>query len=103
VTARETERWLELARDVGEKVAGAVRDVVPPEAQAHLLNAQRELLTALFLIYEHQAGGRRRQAAGEEGRPRRRVTRIDVDEPPRRRPRARGSAGSRGDPGDPAR
>lgn len=103
MTAREAERWLELARELGEKVAGAVRDVVPPEAQAHLLNAQRELLTALFLIYEHQAGGRRGQPPGEEARPRRRVTRIDVDEPPRRRPRARGSAGGRGEGAGPAR
>ena len=62
-------------------------DLVPPEAQRHLLNAQRELLTALILIYEHQAEARR---GGEEGAPRRpvrsrrekesaRLRRIDID------------------------
>jgi hypothetical protein len=28
--------------------------MVPPSAQVHLLNAQRELITALVLIYEHR-------------------------------------------------
>jgi len=31
-----------------------VSDMVPPSAQVHLLNAQRELITALMLIYEHR-------------------------------------------------
>jgi hypothetical protein len=59
-----------------------VRDVIPPDAQHHLLNAQRELLTALVLIYEHQAGTRRqatrrRSAARRTTRPR--VTRIKIE------------------------
>src|SRR5215469_15844842 len=55
----ETERLVEVATMIGQRLNSAVKDVVPPEAHAHLLNAQRELLTALFLIYEHQAGARR--------------------------------------------
>jgi hypothetical protein len=57
----ETERFVEVATMIGQRLNSAVKDVVPPEAHAHLLNAQRELLTALFLIYEHQAGARRRE------------------------------------------
>jgi hypothetical protein len=42
-------------------------DMVPPAAQVHLLNAQRELITALMLIYEHRVTttptGRTRRAA----------------------------------------
>jgi len=48
--------------------------MVPPRAQVHLLNAQRELITALMLIYEHRVtaapGGRTRstRAAGQGSR-----------------------------------
>lgn len=90
----ETERLAELLGEVGQKLGGALGEFVPPEAHRHLLNAQRELLTALFLIYEHQLGARRdsgSEGAAENGGPRpstrrrrssaptRRVTRIDVD------------------------
>ena len=71
----ETERIARLAHEFSSRLGGAVKDMIPPEAQHHLLNAQRELLTALFLIYEHQASGRH-------------------PEPPPRRPRTR-SASSR--------
>ncbi len=57
--SHETERLVEVATMIGQRLNSAVKDVVPPEAQTHLLNAQRELLTALFLIYEHQMGARR--------------------------------------------
>ncbi len=57
--SRETARLVEVAALIGQRLNSAVKDVVPPEAHQHLLNAQRELLTALFLIYEHQAGARR--------------------------------------------
>jgi hypothetical protein len=56
---RETERLAEVATLIGQRLNSAMKDVVPAEAQTHLLNAQRELLTALFLIYEHQVGARR--------------------------------------------
>jgi hypothetical protein len=76
------ERLVQLAHEMGERLGSVVRDVIPPDAQHHLLNAQRELLTALVLIYEHQAGSRRsttrrRSAARRPTRPR--VTRIKIE------------------------
>ena len=65
----ESERLLQFAREVTSRLGGAMQDMVPPEAQHHLLNAQRELLTALFLIYEHQASGRRTPEVGSRRRP----------------------------------
>lgn len=81
----ESERLIHFARELSSRLGGAVQDMVPPEAQHHLLNAQRELLTALFLIYEHQAGARRpapaptrrRRASTAEAKPR--VRKIDID------------------------
>ena len=81
--SRETERLIEVAALIGGRLNTAVKDVIPPEAQTHLLNAQRELLTAVFLIYEHQVGGRRSgpAAPARRGRASRkpRVQRIDVE------------------------
>lgn len=79
---RETERLVEVAAMLGRRLNTAVQDVVPPEAHAHLLNAQRELLTALFLIYEHQMGARRPEPpASRRGRSsrRQRVQRIEIE------------------------
>lgn len=86
----ESERLLHFAREVSGRLGGAMHDMVPPEAQLHLLNAQRELLTALFLIYEHQAGARRppepapRRRRGStrgagEATVRPRVSKIDIE------------------------
>ena len=81
--SRETERLVEVAGVLGHRINNALKEVIPPEAQVHLLNAQRELLTALFLIYEHQLGGRRpvsRAPARRRPAARRpRVTRIRVE------------------------
>jgi hypothetical protein len=81
--SRETERLVEVAALLGGRLNSAVKDVIPAEAQAHLLNAQRELLTAVFLIYEHQVGGRRPAPPGPRRRasaPRKpRVERIDIE------------------------
>jgi hypothetical protein len=85
--SRDTERMIEVATLIGQRLNSAVKDVVPPEAHEHLINAQRELLTALFLIYEHQAGARRREPEPAPSRrtraqraPRRpRVQRIEID------------------------
>jgi hypothetical protein len=80
---RETERLVEVAALIGGRLNSAVKDVIPPEAQTHLLNAQRELLTAVFLIYEHQVAGRRaappapRRRASAPRKPR--VQRIDIE------------------------
>ena len=76
--------WIEAAAEVGQRIGALLKDVVPPDAQHHLLNAQRELLTALLLIYEHQAGARRSQVRRRVRPPagtgrRRRLTRIDVE------------------------
>ena len=81
--SRESDRLVEVASLIGQRLNGVVKDVVPPEAHEHLLNAQRELLTALFLIYEHQVGARRpatpaprKRLHGSRGP---RVKRIEID------------------------
>lgn len=81
--SREADRLVEMAALIGQRLNSAVREVVPPEAHEHLLNAQRELLTALFLIYEHKVGARRhtppaprKQSPAARGP---RVKRIEID------------------------
>jgi len=82
----ESDRILHLAQDLTSRLGGAVKDMIPPEAQYHLMNAQREMLTALFLIYEHQAGGRRpsvqsprrRATTGRKSAARERLSKIDI-------------------------
>ncbi|HKF74889.1 MAG TPA: hypothetical protein VKF59_02000 [Candidatus Dormibacteraeota bacterium] len=81
----DTERIAELAALIGQRVGSALRDVIPAEAQAHLVNAQRELLTAAFLIYEHQAGARRPPPSRAPA----------ARAPARRRPSSGGAQGSR--------
>jgi len=65
--SRDGERLIELVNELGSRVSHALTDMVPPAAQVHLINAQRELITALMLIYEHRVtttpGGRGRRAA----------------------------------------
>lgn len=46
------------ARVIGDAtrlLAGGFGEIVPPEAQLHLINAQRELLLAVALIVEHNS------------------------------------------------
>jgi len=61
--SRDGERLIELVNELGSRVSHVLTDMVPPAAQVHLLNAQRELITAMMLIYEHRvttgAGPRR--------------------------------------------
>ncbi len=82
--SRDGERMIELVNELASRVSHLVSDMVPPAAQVHLLNAQRELITALMLIYEHRVtttpGGRTRRVAG--------TTRRAAQ-----RPRTRGRAG----------
>ncbi|TMB95345.1 MAG: hypothetical protein E6J40_12235 [Chloroflexi bacterium] len=64
--SRDGERLIELVNELGSRVSHALTDMVPPAAQVHLINAQRELITALMLIYEHRVTttpGRGRRAA----------------------------------------
>jgi hypothetical protein len=59
---------IELINELGSRVSHLLSDMVPPSAQVHLLNAQRELITALVLIYENRVtaapGVRGRGSAG---------------------------------------
>jgi hypothetical protein len=65
--SRDGERLIETVNELGTRIGHLLSDMVPPAAQVHLLNAQRELITALMLIYEHRVtsapGGRRRTSA----------------------------------------
>jgi hypothetical protein len=66
--SRDGERMIELVNELGSRVSHLLTDMVPPSAQVHLLNAQRELITALVLIYEHRVtaapGTRSRSTTG---------------------------------------
>ncbi len=78
--SRDGERLIELVNELGSRVSHLLSDMVPPAAQVHLLNAQRELITALMLIYEHRvtpppATRPRRGATSTAGHARRRTAR----------------------------
>jgi hypothetical protein len=88
--SRDGERLIETVNELGSRVGHLLSDMVPPAAQVHLLNAQRELITALMLIYEHRVtstpgGGRRRAAptgarrAPTQKRSSKRVGKIPID------------------------
>ncbi len=79
--SRDGERMIELINELGSRVSHLLSDMVPPSAQVHLLNAQRELITALVLIYENRvtsgpgaragAGPVRRRTAARRSTPKR--------------------------------
>lgn len=78
--SRDRERAIELISELGSRVGQVLGDMVPPSAQVHLLNAQRELITALVLIYEHRvtagaAGGARGRSSAKRAPARRSVRR----------------------------
>jgi hypothetical protein len=87
--SRDGERLIETINELGSRVSHLLSDMVPPAAQVHLMNAQRELITALMLIYEHRVtstpGGRRGAAtagarrAPARRRASRRVGKIPID------------------------
>ena len=88
--SRDGEHVIELINELGSRVGGLLSDMVPPAAQVHLLNAQRELITALMLIYEHRvtapggaarAPGARRAPAAARARRRapKRADKIPID------------------------
>ena len=70
--SRDGERLIELVNELGSRVGNVLSDMVPPSAQVHLMNAQRELITALVLIYEHRVttgGAPARRRAGPSRSP----------------------------------
>jgi len=88
--SRDGERAIELVNELANRMGNLLSDMVPPSAQVHLLNAQRELITALVLIYENRVttgtGSRSRRSGGSGGsgratprRPARRVRKIPID------------------------
>lgn len=50
---------VDFALEMGKRLSHVLSDGLPDEARHHLLNAQRELITALVIMYEHQSGARR--------------------------------------------
>lgn len=68
--------------DAARLLASSLGEFVPPEAQLHLLNAQRELLLAIEVIIEHNSGRtprrpRARKAASKPAS--RRPKRVELD------------------------
>ena len=83
--SRDGERLIELINELGSRVTHVVSDMVPPAAQVHLLNAQRELITALMLIYENRvttAAPRTRRGQASTQRTTRRRTQRRVGKIP---------------------
>ncbi|TMC36803.1 MAG: hypothetical protein E6J28_09345 [Chloroflexi bacterium] len=74
---RDGERAIELINELGSRVAHLLSDMVPPAAQVHLLNAQRELITALMLIYENRVAPEPAARRARRARGARRTTRRD--------------------------
>ncbi|MFI5282894.1 MAG: hypothetical protein ACHQ0J_07160 [Candidatus Dormibacterales bacterium] len=80
---------IELINELASRAGHLLSDMVPPAAQVHLLNAQRELITALMLIYENRvtsgapesrAGSRARARSAPVGRrSAKRVGKIPID------------------------
>lgn len=81
--SRDGERVIELINELGSRVGHVLSDMVPPAAQVHLLNAQRELITALMLIYENRVApeppARRARRATARRRSTRRDSKIPID------------------------
>lgn len=75
--SRDGERMIELINELGSRVSHLVSDMVPPAAQVHLLNAQRELITALMLIYENRVSPAQTRTRARRPTARRRTTRRD--------------------------
>jgi len=74
--SRDTERLVEVATLIGQRLNSAVKDVVPPEAHEHLLNAQRELLLAVKATVDHHL---KTQQSEQTSRQRRRPVRVELE------------------------
>ena len=70
-----------LMEEASRLVGTSLGDIVPPQAQTHLLNAQRELLLAVAVTIEHNTSRRapHRAATGHGGRTRRAPSRVQLD------------------------
>ena len=79
--SRDGERVIELINELGSRVSHVLTDMVPPAAQVHLLNAQRELITALMLIYENRVAAAPTATRARRARARRRTTKRDTKIP----------------------
>jgi hypothetical protein len=81
--SRDGERVIELINELGSRVGNVLSEMVPPAAQVHLLNAQRELITALMLMYENRVAPtpstKRVRRARAARRTTRRDTKINID------------------------
>ena len=75
--SHDGERVIELLNELGSRVTHVLSDVVPPAAQVHLLNAQRELITALMLIYENRVAPTPSTTRARRATARRRTTKRD--------------------------
>jgi hypothetical protein len=62
--------------DAGQLFGTTVNELVPPEAQVHLLNAQRELLLAVKATVDHHL---RAEEDRDQRRRRRRPVKVDLD------------------------
>lgn len=79
--SRDGERVIELVNELSSRVGHVLSDMVPPAAQVHLLNAQRELITALMLIYENRVAPTPTTTRARRARARRRTTKRDTKIP----------------------
>ena len=73
----DRERVIELVNELGSRVGHVLSDMVPPAAQVHLLNAQRELITALMLIYENRVTATPTSTRSRRAPAKRRATKRD--------------------------
>jgi hypothetical protein len=64
-----------LLGEAGQLLGSTVDELLPPDAQIHLLNAQRELLLAVKVTVEHHM--RHREAADPAER--RRPVRVEIE------------------------
>ena len=62
--------------DAGQLLGTTVNELVPPEAQVHLLNAQRELLLAVKATVDHHL---KTQQAEKTSPKRRRPVRVELE------------------------
>jgi hypothetical protein len=72
-------RWL---GEAGQIFTASLNDVVPPEAQRHLIAAQRELMLAVALTIEHNANrgtGKPQRSRRKAATRRRRPSRVELD------------------------